>query len=332
MKAAVLDGFGADSSFEIKELESEPLKPNDVRIKVAASSVNVVDTKIRGGMPEFAPESMVLGCDVAGTIVETGQAVTRFSVGDAVYGCAGGIKGRSGAYAEEMVADHRLLATPPTSIGLEEAASLPLVTITAWESLVDRARVQPGDRVLVHGGTGGVGHIGVQLARAMGAHVTATVSSDEKGKIAASLGADVVVNYTEKTPAEYTPEITEGNGFDVVFDTVGGPNIEPSLAALGPNGRCVSIVSLGSAPDLSALHLQNASLHVVFMLVPMLRDKGLEAHGTILERTSTLVDGGRLRPLIDRSAFSLHSIERAHHRLNESGRLGKVIIRTRGSE
>jgi NADPH:quinone reductase len=327
MKAAILRQLGRDEPFYIVDLVDANPGPHEVRIAVRASSINPVETKIRNGTVNIAPEGdIVLGCDVAGVIDALGPGVTRFSLGDTVYGCAGGVKGRDGAYRERMIADSRLLALKPKNLSFAEAAALPLVSITAWEALVERAALRPGERVLVHGGTGGVGHIAVQLARSLGAIVHATVSSRKTADIAARLGADAVIDYQNVLVSEYVASNTGGIGYDVIFDTVGGDNIVPSLDALAVNGRCVTIVSLGATPDLGALHLKNARLDVVFMLVPMLTGIGLERHSIILERIAALVETGKLIPLLDEQRFGLDAIGLAHERVQSGAAVGKVIV------
>ncbi|MDZ4732675.1 MAG: zinc-dependent alcohol dehydrogenase family protein [Nitrospirota bacterium] len=327
MKAMRLKRLGKGEPFELFDKPDADPGSGEVAIRVHAASVNVVDTKIRAGFADIAPEDpIILGCDVAGVVTATGPGVTRFSVGDEVYGCAGGVKGRDGAYSERMVTDERLLAKKPASLSFRQAAALPLVAITAWEALVDRAQVQPGETVLVHGGTGGVGHIGVQLAKAMGAIVHTTVGTAENAEIAKSLGADRTILYRQQSVAKYVGELTNGRGYDVVFDTVGGLNIAPSIEALATHGRCATTVSVGTSPDLSGLHTKNASLHVIFMLLPMLTGQGLEHHGTIMERVSALADHERISPLLDDARFRLEETGAAHDRLTSGHATGKVVI------
>ena len=328
MKAMRLDKFGEDAPFEMFDRPDVEPGPGEVAVRLYATSVNPVDTKIRAdGGGGIAPgDPVVLGCDVAGAVLGVGPGVSKFSEGDEVYGCAGGVKGRDGTYAQRMIADERLLARKPATLSFREAAALPLVAITAWESLVDRANVQPGETVLVHGGSGGVGHIGVQLAKLCGAIVHATVGSDDNARIARELGADETINYRKQSVAEYVEGLTGGRGYDVVFDTVGGPNLASSIEALANNGRCATTVSMGASPDLSGLHIKNASLHVTFMLVPMLTGKGLERHGMIMERIAALVDCGRIKPLIDDSRFSLDQIDAAHKRVTSGKATGKVVV------
>lgn len=327
MHRLVLDQFGADAPFRLEEVPSPPLGPNEVRIAVSAASINPVDTKIRGGRyAGIANTPVVLGCDVAGDVIEIGAAVRGFAPGDRVYGCAGGLTGRDGAYASEMRADYRLLAKMPANLSYREAAALPLVTITAWEALIERAKVQPGERVLVHGAAGGVGHIGVQLAHAAGAIVDATVSSPQKAAIARDLGAVETIDYRATPVADYVAARTGGAGYDVVFDTIGTANIAPSLAAVGANGRVATIVAHDAAPDLGQLMDHNATLHVVFMLVPMLRDRDLERHGDILVRAARLVEAGRLKSLLDPERFTLDQAGAAHAKLLSGQAVGKLVL------
>lgn len=327
MKAMRLNRLGEGEPFELFDKPDADPGPGEVAIRVHAASVNAADTKIRAGFGDIAPEDpIVLGCDAAGVVMATGQGAKRFSVGDEIYGCVGGVKGRDGAYSQRMVADERLLAKKPASLSFKEAAALPLVAITAWEALVDRAQVQPGETVLVHGGVGGVGHIGVQVAKLMGAIVHTTVGTPENAEIAKNLGADQTILYRQQSVAEYVAEFTDGRGYDIVFDTVGGPNIAPSIDALATNGRCATTVSIGAQPDLSGLHMKDASVHVVFMLIPMLTGHGLERHGAILERLSVLADHGRISPLLDDTHFALEEIGAAHERLTSGHATGKVVI------
>ena len=326
MKAMLLERLGADQPFKAVDRPSRPLGPNEVRIAVRAAGINPVDAKIRNGAGTFAPVPHIVGCDVAGMVTEVGAAVGRFKVGDKVYGCAGGVRGHDGSYAEEMAADARLLAHKPPSLSFREAAALPLVAITAWEALVERAQLGPGELVLVHGGTGGVGHVGIQLARALGATVHATVSSAQKAEIAASLGAHRRIDYRTSKVAEYVARETAGRGYDLVFDTIGGANIAPSLEAVAVNGRVATIVSAGAAPDLTPLHLKNASLHAVLMLIPMITGRDYERHGAILQRVAALVEGGALKPLLDPVRFTLDEAGAAHDRLQSRGATGKLVL------
>ncbi|MBX9881317.1 MAG: zinc-binding dehydrogenase [Sphingomonas sp.] len=327
MQRLVLDSLGPDAPFRLEEAPSAPLGPNEVRIAVRAAGINPIDTKIRGGAyGDIANTPVVLGCDLAGEITEIGAAVPGFAPGDHVYGCAGGLIGRDGSYASEMRADHRLLARMPANLSFREAAALPLVTITAWEALIERAKVQPGERVLVHGAAGGVGHVGVQLAHLAGAIVDATASSPDKALIARELGAAHAIEYRSTPVADYVAARTGGAGYDVVFDTIGNANIATSIAAVATNGRVATILARDTALDLGPLMPHNATLHVVFMLVPMLRDRDLERHGDILTRAARLVEAGRLKPLLDPERFTLADAGAAHAKLASGKAVGKLVL------
>ena len=326
MRAQIIRSFGEPNVLEPADLPDPVPAAGEVLVRIAATSVNPVDWKLRRHGPVIAPSlPAVLGCDVAGTVVAVGADVTDFRPGDAVYGCAGGVQGVSGgAYAEMIAADTRLLAAAPSSIPLRDAAALPLVVITAWEGL-ERAGVGRGTTLLVHGGTGGVGHVAVQLAKVRGAHVTATVSTTEKADRARELGADEIVNYRDEPVAAYVQRLTHGRGFDVVLDATGGSDLATSFGAAKLNGQVVSIVSSYDA-DLTPMHNKGLSLHVVFMLIPMLHNVGREAHGAILRQAAHLVDTGRLRPLIDPERFALAELAAAHTKLEEGRAVGKIVI------
>ena len=327
MKAFIIEHFGKPDIFQVADLPKPELLPSHVLIKVAATSVNQADIKIRrGAVAEIAPDlPAVLHGDVAGVVEAVGDNVDNFQVGDEVYGCAGGVKGTGGALAEYMLADANLVAHKPKSLTMAEAAALPLVSITAWEGLIDRAQVQRGQKVLVYGGTGGVGHLGVQLAKSAGAEVYATVSSQEKAAIALSLGADVTINYRQTPVEEFVTKHSDGNGFDIVFDTVGNDNLQNAFKAAKLNGTVVSTVSL-SKQDLSLLHAKGLTLHLVYMLIPMLSGSNRAYHGEILGKIADLVDKKQIRPLIDHKTFTFTEVAAAHAYLESGKALGKIVL------
>lgn len=327
MKAYVINKFGAPTVFQPIKLPKPTVQPNHVLIRVAATSVNPVDYKIRSGAgADIAPQfPAVLHGDVAGVVEAVGENVSQFKPGDEVYACAGGVKGLGGALAEYMLADAALVAKKPQSLTMAEAAALPLVSITAWEGLIDRAKVRPRQTVLVYGGTGGVGHIGIQLAKWAGATVFATVSNSEKEAIARQLGADEVINYREQSVDEYVSQYTDGKGFDVVFDTIGDDHLQTAFRAATLNGTVVSLVSL-SQQDLTLLHSKGLTLHLVFMLIPMLHGLGRTHHGEILSKLSHLVDNNIIRPLIDSEPFHFSEIAAAHQRAESGQTIGKVVL------
>lgn len=327
MKAMIIEQFGGPEVFKQAEVPTPTATHGHVVIRVAATSVNPIDTKIRSGaVPAVSPSfPAVLHGDVVGTVEAVGEGVKHLSVGDEVYACAGGVKGSAGALAELMLADADLVVPKPAKLSVTEAAALPLVGITAWEALIDRARIQPSQRVLVHGGAGGVGHIGVQLAKAAGAIVYTTVYSETKADIAKRLGADVTINYREHSVADYVEQHTGGEGFDVVFDTVGGDNLTASFAAARPSGVVVTIAGR-STQDLTPLHGKNLTLHCEMMLMPLLTGKCRARHGRILRDLARLVETDRLGPLLDPQQFGITDVVAAHRKLEAGEAVGKIVL------
>lgn len=327
MKAQVINKFGEPSVFELIDMPTPVLQPGYVLVRVHASSVNQIDCKIRSGVVSaIAPDfPAVLHGDFAGVVTDVASDVKRFKVGDEVYGCAGGLKGSGGALAQYMLVDAQLIALKPTSLSMVETAALPLVSITAWDALFNKAKLNAEHVVLIHGGVGGVGHIAVQLAKQCGARVCATVLKDEDFALARSLGADEVINAKQETVEEYVNRLTQGRGFDVVFDTVGGPNLDKSFTAAAINGVVVTIAAR-STHDLSPMHAKGLSLHVVFMLLPLLKNEGRQAHGDILTELARVVDAGKVKPMIDSCSFTLETVNEAHAHLESGKSRGKVVL------
>lgn len=332
MRAFVIDAFGPPGVFRSADLPTPTPGPGAVLVRVAATSVNPVDYKIRSGAAAaLAPAfPATLHMDVAGTVEALGPGVDAFAVGEAVFGCAGGMLGAEGplpgALADFMVCDARLLAPKPPSLSFEEAAALPLVWLTAWEGLAwTKARVRAGDRVLVYGGTGGVGHVAVQLACALGAEVTATASTEVKRETARALGATHVSDHHAELPEELSARVTGGAGFDVVFDTVGGAHVQVAARAARPNGHVVT-VGVGAKTDVSAMSRRALSLDVVWMLLPMFTGEGRERHGHALREAARLFGEGRLRPLLDAERFAFEDAAGAHARAESGEATGKVVL------
>jgi NADPH:quinone reductase-like Zn-dependent oxidoreductase len=260
---------------------------------------------------------------MAGIVEEVGPDVTAFSRGDQVYGMVGGVGGLQGTLAEFIGVDTDLLAHKPKNLSMRQAAALPLVSITAWEALVDRAPVCAKQKVLVHAGAGGVGHIAVQLPRAYGAKVFATVSPDNKN-IAEFLGA-IPIDYRSSSVEEYVEELTGGLGFDIVFDTVGGATLDSSfLAVKRYTGHVVSCLGWGTH-SLAPLSMRGTTHSGVFTLLPLITGKGRAHHGEILAHITSLVEAGKLKPFLNDRVISISDIDTAHA-LVESGAVGKVVV------
>jgi len=326
MRAMRLRGFGdPDLAFEAAELPLPTPQAGEVLIRVVATSVNPADTKIRRNGGALAPASGVLGMDVAGVVAAVGPGVQEFRVGDRVFGCAGGLGALQGALAEYMCADVRLIAAAPRTLPLREAAALPLVSITAFEGLLDRCRIAQGDRVLVTAAVGGVGHIAVQLAARQGAHVTAVVSSEERAALARRLGAHDVSLRGQETLEQASARITGGRGFDIVFEASGLDNFAAAFAAVRPQGQVVTLVTRHTV-DLAPMHAKGLTLHAVFMLVPMIHGVGRERHGEILREIARAVDAGTLHPVIDSRRYGLREVAEAHAQLESGQAHGKLVI------
>ncbi|MFC5560047.1 zinc-dependent alcohol dehydrogenase family protein [Ureibacillus thermophilus] len=328
MKAQVIQAFGNPSVFQIQEIPAPEVIPGHVLIEVKATSVNPIDTKVRSGFVKgVAPDfPAVLHGDVAGIVRAVGEGVTKFQVGDEVYGCAGGFKGMAGgALAEYMLADADLLAYKPKNLTMEEAAALPLVAITAWEAMFTRGNLTSGQNILIHAAAGGVGHVAIQLAKWAGATVYTTASSKEKLEIGRRLGADVTINYLEESVQEYLQKYTNGKGFEIVFDTVGGENLDRSFEAAAPLGTVLAIAAR-STHDLTLLHSKGLTLHVIFMLLKMLEKEMRKEYGQILEKVTNIVEEGKLRPLLDSNIFTFDEISKAHEHLESGKAIGKVVL------
>ncbi|MGM8898340.1 MULTISPECIES: zinc-dependent alcohol dehydrogenase family protein [unclassified Psychrobacter] len=326
MKAMILNEYGDNAKFQLDELPQPDAKAGHVVVRVAATSVNTVDTMIHhmGNDLPFSPDlPAVLGMDFAGTIETVGEDVTDFAPGDEVYGCAGGLADLQGTLAEFMLADAKLIAQKPKSLSMREAAALPLVGITAFEGL-QRAGTGAGHKVLVHGGAGGVGHVAVQLAKHFGADVYSTVSNEKQMAVIEGYGA-TAINYKTEDVVDYVEKYTDGAGFDIVFDSVGGENLTKSFEAAVLNGQVVTTVSMLEL-DLTPVHFKGLSLHVVFMLIPMLQNYKREDHGAALAKLAKIVDMGALKPLLDETQFDLKEVGKAYDRLTSGQAIGKVVV------
>jgi len=324
MRALVLESFNA------------PLKPVDlprpvpgkgqVLVRVKASGVNPLDLKIRSGAAAHAKPQLpaVLGMDLAGVVEAVGEGVTAFKPGDEVYGMTGGVGGLQGSLAEFAAVDADLLARKPANFSMREAAALPLIFITAWEGLVDRADVGPGQKVLIQGGAGGVGHIAVQIAVARGADVFATASAAQTD-IVESFGA-TAIDYRRMSVADYVAAHTAGEGFDLVYDTVGGETLDASFAAVRTYvGHVVSCLGWGTH-KLAPLSFRAATYSGVFTLLPMLTGKGRAHHGEILRQATKLAEAGKLRVLLDPQLYTLDTAQAAHDAVEMRKAAGKVVV------
>lgn len=322
MRAAVLEAH--HEPLRRSTIAVPDIGPGELLVRIRASGVNPLDTKIRAGAAAHArqPLPAVLGIDLAGTVEHVGDQVTRFKPGDEVYGMTGGVGGVQGSLAEFAAVDANLAALKPVNLGMRESAALPLIFITAWEGLVDRAGVKAGQKVLIHGGAGGVGHVAIQIARAFGAEVFATGSPSQHATIerlgAVAIDRDVAVD-------DYVSQHTGGRGFDIIYDTVGGKVLDTSFAGVRRFGHVVSALGWGTHA-LAPLSFRAATYSGVFTLLPLLSGEGRAHHGEIMAEATRLVEAGKLLPLLDSRRFTLDSVDDAHALIRGHAAKGKLIV------
>jgi len=330
MRAFVVEHYG--DAVRASDVPEPQVGDYDVLVRIHAASVNPLDLKTRDGalkaiLPFRAP--FVLGNDLAGTVVAVGARVTQFTVGDEVY--ARPDQNRIGTFAELIAIHQDDVAPKPTTLTMEEAASIPLVGLTAWQALVEHANLQPGQKVLIHAGAGGVGTIAIQLAKHLGATV-ATTASASKTDLVRSLGADIVVDY-QKQAFE-----TILHDYDVVLDTVGGETLDRSLRVLKPGGKVISVsgppdptfaTEIGANP---VIRLAMAALS--FRIRRRARRRQvtysflfMKASGDQLREVTALIDAGIIRPVVDR-VFDFESTREALAHVEQGhAKAGKVVIR-----
>lgn len=316
MKAQILKAFGGPESFELSEVPKPIPQAGQVLVQVHATSINPLDYQVRrGDYSELVPLPAITGHDVSGVVEAVGPGVTSFVPGDEVWYTPQIFDG-PGSYAEYHVAAESIIGKKPPSLSHLEAASLTLVGGTVWEALVVRAALRVGESILVHGGAGGVGHVAIQVAKAMGAKVFTTVR-EANFEFARSLGADVVIDYQKEDYVDAILRETGGHGVDVVFDTVGGNTLSRSPDALAQLGRVVSIVDIAAPQNLLEAWGKNASYHFVFTR----QNRGK------LDELSALIERGQLRPHLG-AVYPLADISLAHALLESpsNGLQGKIAI------
>ncbi|WP_417843948.1 zinc-dependent alcohol dehydrogenase family protein [Thalassospira sp.] len=323
MKAAVL--AHPNDEFKITDLPRPVTGDGTVLVRIQASGVNPLDTKIRNGNAAHArhPLPGILGIDMVGTVVETGTNVTAFKSGDIVYGMTGGVGGVQGSLAQYAAVDARLLALVPDTFSIREAATLPLAFITAWEGLVDRIKLLGSKKVLVIGGGGAVGQMAIQIARARGAIVYA-VDSAKKGPVIESLGA-TFINYEHHTVADYVATHTDNTGFDIVYDTIGGPGLDAAFQAVSEFGHVTSCLGWGTHA-LAPLSFKGACYSGVFTLTPLLENRRRQLHGDIMAEATRMANAGQLKLQIDPREFTLETVDDAYFALESGDVNGKLVI------
>lgn len=305
-----------------------PAGEHDVLVAMAAAGVNPADTFFRQLGPYIGDGlGYILGHDGAGIVAAVGSAVTSVAVGDRVCFCNGGVGGDAGTYARHAVVPEALLALVPDTVSLKQAAAFPLVFITGWEALGERARVGQGDKVLIHGGAGGTGHVAIQIAKALGAEVATTVSSDEKAAFARSCGADHVIKYRDQNFIKAVLDWSAG-GVQMVLDNAGAEVFQNSLQVLAPYGHLVTLMGMPGDVDDRAYNA-NLSIHNVMMLTPMWQ--GLTGHqirqAGIIRQGLEWLASGQLDIHIG-AELPLAKAASAHQMLEQGGLLGKLVLVT----
>lgn len=340
MKAVVFKQHGGPEVLEYTEAPSPVIKPNEVLIEVKACALNHLDIWARGGLPGIKiPLPHILGNDIAGVVCEVGELVTWASTGAEVMvqpgvscghcaECLGGRDNfcrdydmlgyrRDGGYAEYVAVPGVNLIPKPNSLSWEEAAALPLVTVTAWHMLVTRAQVQPGEDVLIHAAGSGVGSIGIQVAKLRGARVIATAGSDDKLAKARALGADEVINYRQEDWPQQVRKLTDRRGVDVVFEHTGAATWPGSVAAVKNNGRivtCGATSGYDAQTDLRQVFYRHLTIMGSFM-------------GTKAELLAAMkfVERGAIRAVVDQT-LPLAEARRAHELMEDRAQFGKLVL------
>jgi NADPH2:quinone reductase len=269
---------------------------------------------------------IILGFDVSGVVRVVGGSVKGFRIGDEVY--AAPSLARNGANAEFVCVDGRMAALKPRTLDHVHAAALPLVTITATEALVRRAKIQRGETILIHAGGGGVGHVAIQLAKLHGCRVLTTASSEPSIGLCRELGADVVINYTREDFVERVKHETDGRGLPVILDAVGGETFNRSLDCLAPDGRLITCVGTPSDRIPQKLFRLSATLIFEFMGAPGIYGIRPESHGAILSEAAKLVDEGKLKPHVSR-VLSFDEIAEGQRLLESEHVTGKLVVRVK---
>lgn len=329
MKAFLIDRYGKNPG-RIGEAPAPAVSAHDVLIEVHASSVNVLDSKIsKGEFKLILPYSfpLILGNDLAGVVIEVGSKVTRFKPGDEVY--ARPPEARIGTFAELIAVNENAIALKPANTSMAQAASLPLVALTAWQVLVEIAQLKKGQKVLIHAGSGGVGTLAIQLAKHLGAFVATTTSTANVEWVKA-LGADLVIDYKQQNFESVLHD------YDVVLNSLGADVLEKSLKVLKPGGQLISIsgpptAQFAQEQDLSwplkqimrllslgirrKAHKQDVNYRFVFM----------RANGAQLQQITALIEAGIIKPVIDR-AFPFESTAEALKYVEQGRAKGKVVI------
>ncbi|MBF2087872.1 MAG: zinc-dependent alcohol dehydrogenase family protein [Synechococcales cyanobacterium K44_A2020_017] len=329
MKAVLMTAAGGPKVLRLSDVPMPTLsQPTDVLVRLRAAGINPIDTKLRQ-RGTFYPDQMpaILGCDGAGVVEAVGAEVRSLSVGDEVYFCAGGLGSAPGTYADYTVVDERYLAPKPKTLSFAEAAAAPLVLITAWEALYDRARLEAGRSVLVQAGAGGVGHVAIQLAHLQGAKVCTTVSTPDKADFVRQLGAELPILYPQTDVVQAVLDWTAGEGVDTSFDTLGGRSLSQCFAATAVYGDVVTLLAPAADADWKTARDRNLRVSYELMLTPMLKNLtiALQDQAMILRTCARLIDQGSLKIHLSQT-FPLAEASQAHALIEQGSTQGKLAL------
>lgn len=329
MKAIYFDKGGSADVLQLGDFPPPgECGKNQVLVRIKAIGINPIDCKIRAAPERFPVAFPVIpGCDGAGIVAIAGSQVRNFKPGDEVYFSQPGFNNRQGTYAEYALVDAGLLALKPRALSFEQAAAAPLVFITAWEALYDRARISSGQTVLIHAGAGGVGHAAIQLAKLAGAQVITTVSSEEKAKLAKRLGADLIIHYHTQDVIAEVLRWTDGNGVDIAFDTVGPEVLQSCFHCVKPYGDVVTILQSAPDTDWSEARKRNVRFSLELMLTPVLLelDDAKQHQGEILRHCAALFNENKITVEIART-FALQDAATAQRFLEQNHPAGKLVL------
>jgi NADPH2:quinone reductase len=327
MRAMVIHRHGGPDELRHEDRPVPRPGDDDLLVEVHATSVNPVDAKIRhgGGAPRTFP--LTLGFDASGVVAACGARVRGFAPGDEVFGCPHLFK--EGANAEYVLLDHRAVGRKPASVDHATAAALPLVGLTAWEALHDRARIAAGQTILIHAGAGGVGHVAVQLARLAGCRVVTTAGRPESIAFCRdTLGADETIDHARDDFTARVRELTGGRGLPVVLDTVGGDVFRRSIDCVAPLGQLVTILGDSAGDRGPQLLYRSITVHHEFMGARLAYDVDPAHQGAILTSLARLVDRGLLRPHVG-ARLPLAEVAEAHRRIETGRTIGKIVVTVR---
>jgi NADPH2:quinone reductase len=328
MKAVLMTAAGNPEVLQLQELPKPTPGNTELLVRLVAAGVNPIDTKLRK-RGTFYPDQMpaILGCDGAGIVEAVGANVQKFRPGDEVYFCYGGLGAHQGNYAEYTVVDERFVSQKPKTASFAEAAAAPLVLITAWEALFERGRLEPKEKVLIHAGAGGVGHVAIQLAKLKGADVATTISTQEKANFVNQIGADKVIFYQQTDFVQATLDWTNGKGVDLAFDTIGGDLFAQTFPAVRVYGDIVTILEPSANTVWKVARNRNLRIGLELMLTPMLMNdiEGLQHHSEILQQCANWIDEGKLKIQVSHQ-FPLQEAAKAHQLLETGSIMGKIVL------